>query len=193
SASKNVNFDNQLEAEADENISIASSNSTGKRQKKRGIFPKAATNTMRAWLFQHLATLAYRLGQPYASGLSFSQLQRLHSWLLFSPCLCVIRYPSKQVRLTLFLSRLQHPYPSEDQKKQLSKDTGLTILQVNNWFINARRRIVQPMIDQSNRAGGQNMYSSDSSSNGLAPNNSFTEAASAVADEASPTMSNATA
>ncbi|CAH8536200.1 unnamed protein product [Schistosoma rodhaini] len=72
-----------------------------KRQKKRGIFPKAATNIMRAWLFQHLS----------------------------------------------------HPYPSEEQKKQLATDTGLTILQVNNWFINARRRIVQPMIDQSNRAG----------------------------------------
>ncbi|OBS82027.1 hypothetical protein A6R68_23983 [Neotoma lepida] len=72
-----------------------------KRHKKRGIFPKVATNIMRAWLFQHLT----------------------------------------------------HPYPSEEQKKQLAQDTGLTILQVNNWFINARRRIVQPMIDQSNRAG----------------------------------------
>merc|ERR1719361_2789529 len=72
-----------------------------KNAKKRGIFPKVATNILRAWLFQHLT----------------------------------------------------HPYPSEDQKKQLAQDTGLTILQVNNWFINARRRIVQPMIDQSNRAG----------------------------------------
>uniref|UniRef100_A0A8C3J5B3 Homeobox domain-containing protein n=1 Tax=Calidris pygmaea TaxID=425635 RepID=A0A8C3J5B3_9CHAR len=61
-----------------------------KRHKKRGIFPKVATNIMRAWLFQHLT----------------------------------------------------HPYPSEEQKKQLAQDTGLTILQVNNWFINARRRIV---------------------------------------------------
>ncbi|CAB1339909.1 unnamed protein product [Coregonus sp. 'balchen'] len=81
-----------------------------KRQKKRGIFPKVATNIMRAWLFQHLT----------------------------------------------------HPYPSEEQKKQLAQDTGLTILQVNNWFINARRRIVQPMIDQSNRAVGQGTaYSPD--------------------------------
>ncbi|KAA8593770.1 hypothetical protein FQN60_004604, partial [Etheostoma spectabile] len=78
-----------------------------RNNKKRGIFPKVATNIMRAWLFQHLS----------------------------------------------------HPYPSEEQKKQLSLDTGLTILQVNNWFINARRRIVQPMIDQSNRSGQGGPYS----------------------------------
>ncbi|KAI5625934.1 homeobox protein Meis1, partial [Silurus asotus] len=52
-----------------------------RNNKKRGIFPKVATNIMRAWLFQHLT----------------------------------------------------HPYPSEEQKKQLAQDTGLTILQVNNW------------------------------------------------------------
>lgn len=28
---------------------------SAKRQKKRGIFPKVATNIMRAWLFQHLS------------------------------------------------------------------------------------------------------------------------------------------
>ncbi|XP_024001349.1 homeobox protein meis3-B-like [Salvelinus sp. IW2-2015] len=78
-----------------------------RNNKKRGIFPKLATNIMRAWLFQHLS----------------------------------------------------HPYPSEEQKKQLAQDTGLTILQVNNWFINARRRIVQPMIDQSNRSGQGGPYS----------------------------------
>ncbi|XP_015763861.1 PREDICTED: homeobox protein Meis1-like isoform X3 [Acropora digitifera] len=92
------------------NTSVGSEDGTGdntddeqskKSQKKRGIFPKAATNIMKAWLFQHLT----------------------------------------------------HPYPSEEQKRSLAQETGLTILQVNNWFINARRRIVQPMIDASNRAG----------------------------------------
>lgn len=31
--------------------------SAAKRQKKRGIFPKIATNIMRAWLFQHLTVM----------------------------------------------------------------------------------------------------------------------------------------
>ncbi|XP_071533281.1 homeobox protein homothorax isoform X19 [Panulirus ornatus] len=118
--------DNTSEAGDASNASIGSGegteeddDGTKKNQKKRGIFPKVATNILRAWLFQHLT----------------------------------------------------HPYPSEDQKKQLAQDTGLTILQVNNWFINARRRIVQPMIDQSNRAvphfpGPAGAYSPDAASMG---------------------------
>lgn len=43
-----------------------------------------------------------------------------------------------------------HPYPTEDEKRQISAQTNLTLLQVNNWFINARRRILQPMLDASN-------------------------------------------
>uniref|UniRef100_A0A8C2DMP1 Meis homeobox 2a n=1 Tax=Cyprinus carpio TaxID=7962 RepID=A0A8C2DMP1_CYPCA len=72
-----------------------------KRQKKRGIFPKVATNIMRAWLFQHLTVR------------------------------CKSRSSSQNL---------------EDFVK----------------FINARRRIVQPMIDQSNRAVSQgSAYSPD--------------------------------
>ncbi|MEJ1283650.1 Pbx/knotted 1 homeobox 2 [Cricetulus griseus] len=44
----------------------------------------------------------------------------------------------------------QHPYPTEDEKRQIAAQTNLTLLQVNNWFINARRRILQPMLDASN-------------------------------------------
>ncbi|XP_025192791.1 homeobox protein PKNOX2-like isoform X2 [Melanaphis sacchari] len=44
---------------------------------------------------------------------------------------------------------LIHPYPTEDEKKIIAAQTNLTLLQVNNWFINARRRILQPMLDAS--------------------------------------------
>lgn len=42
-----------------------------------------------------------------------------------------------------------HPYPTEDEKRTIAAQTNLTLLQVNNWFINARRRILQPMLDAS--------------------------------------------
>ncbi|CAF92066.1 unnamed protein product, partial [Tetraodon nigroviridis] len=53
------------------------------------------------------------------------------------------------------LSIFEHPYPTEDEKKQIATQTNLTLLQVNKLvsvrprFINARRRILQPMLDAS--------------------------------------------
>ena len=47
---------------------------------------------------------------------------------------------------------LVHPYPTEDEKRTIAAQTNLTLLQVNNWFINARRRILQPMLDASSTA-----------------------------------------
>uniref|UniRef100_A0A915BB59 Homeobox domain-containing protein n=1 Tax=Parascaris univalens TaxID=6257 RepID=A0A915BB59_PARUN len=46
----------------------------------------------------------------------------------------------------LFL-HASHPYPSEEQKALLSKETGLQMVQINNWFINARRRILPSKLD----------------------------------------------
>ncbi|XP_072094485.1 homeobox protein PKNOX2 isoform X3 [Mobula birostris] len=51
---------------------------------------------------------------------------------------------------TIQIQNTQHPYPTEDEKRQIAGQTNLTLLQVNNWFINARRRILQPMLDASN-------------------------------------------
>jgi len=49
---------------------------------------------------------------------------------------------------------LQHPYPTEDEKREIAAQTNLSMLQVNNWFINARRRILQPMLDAAENGGG---------------------------------------
>lgn len=43
-----------------------------KRQKKRGIFPKVATNIMRAWLFQHLTVKILKKFQILIELISFS-------------------------------------------------------------------------------------------------------------------------
>jgi hypothetical protein len=40
-------------------------------------------------------------------------------------------------------SHTSHPYPTEHQKTELCMSTGLSMLQLNNWFINARRRLLK--------------------------------------------------
>ncbi|XP_017514446.3 homeobox protein TGIF2LX [Manis javanica] len=41
------------------------------------------------------------------------------------------------------------PYPSEAEKLMLSEQTNLSFLQVSNWFVNARRRILPAMLQQN--------------------------------------------
>ncbi|KAI8384707.1 uncharacterized protein BYT42DRAFT_271594 [Radiomyces spectabilis] len=48
------------------------------------------------------------------------------------------------------LSHKKHPYPSEKEKIELAHRTGLTVNQISNWFINARRRILQPLLESEN-------------------------------------------
>ncbi|KAI8376169.1 uncharacterized protein BYT42DRAFT_573673 [Radiomyces spectabilis] len=45
----------------------------------------------------------------------------------------------------------KHPYPTEKEKMDLAYRTGLTVNQISNWFINARRRILQPMLESENQ------------------------------------------
>ncbi|KAI9603660.1 hypothetical protein KEM48_000421 [Puccinia striiformis f. sp. tritici PST-130] len=42
------------------------------------------------------------------------------------------------------MAHTTHPYPTEEEKKSLCLETNLTMNQVSNWFINARRRILVP-------------------------------------------------
>jgi len=61
----------------------------------------------------------------------------------------VLPKQATEILRSWLFSHIVHAYPTEDEKRQLASQTNLTLLQVNNWFINARRRILQPMLDAS--------------------------------------------
>ncbi|RCI03652.1 Homeobox protein 9 [Rhizopus stolonifer] len=42
----------------------------------------------------------------------------------------------------------KHPYPTEEEKRALGLKTDLTLNQISNWFINARRRILPFILSQ---------------------------------------------
>ncbi|TPX12084.1 uncharacterized protein E0L32_007199 [Thyridium curvatum] len=48
-----------------------------------------------------------------------------------------------------FVAHLHHPYPTEDEKQDLMRRTGLQMNQISNWFINARRRQLPTMISNA--------------------------------------------
>ncbi|KAL1927950.1 hypothetical protein VTP01DRAFT_3355 [Rhizomucor pusillus] len=48
----------------------------------------------------------------------------------------------------------RHPYPNEDEKEALARQTGLARNQISNWFINARRRILIPVLAQDKQETG---------------------------------------
>ncbi|KAK9892491.1 hypothetical protein WA026_020481 [Henosepilachna vigintioctopunctata] len=71
----------------------------------------------------------------------------------------VLPKQATSVMRSWLFQHLVHPYPTEDEKRHIAAQTNLTLLQVNNWFINARRRILQPMLDASapnDSSGGTN-------------------------------------
>ncbi|KAL6716844.1 homeodomain superfamily [Lecanora helva] len=48
-----------------------------------------------------------------------------------------------------FADHLGHPYPTEDEKQMLCRQTGLQMTQISNWFINARRRRIPELMNQA--------------------------------------------
>lgn len=59
-----------------------------------------------------------------------------------------------QARKALFAwlhSNLEHPYPNDVEKTQLANSTGLSVVQVSNWFNNARRRKLHQTLQQERK------------------------------------------
>jgi hypothetical protein len=44
-----------------------------------------------------------------------------------------------------FYTHLEHPYPTREEKDGLMESTGLSRLQIENWFINARKRLLKKL------------------------------------------------
>lgn len=53
---------------------------------------------------------------------------------------------AKTVLRSWFEDHLHHPYPTEEEKEMLGAHGGITMEQVNNWFINTRGRKWKPML-----------------------------------------------
>ncbi|GFQ89543.1 pknox1 [Trichonephila clavata] len=50
---------------------------------------------------------------------------------------------AKAILFDWLRKNVNNPYPSEEVKANLVALTGLTLIQVNNWFINSRRRALK--------------------------------------------------
>ena len=48
------------------------------------------------------------------------------------------------------MSHTEHPYPTEEEKHEFCAVTSLDINQISNWFVNARRRILNTNVSSSN-------------------------------------------
>ncbi|GAB1320119.1 homeodomain super [Madurella fahalii] len=53
-----------------------------------------------------------------------------------------------------FDAHIDHPYPSEETKQQMVRQTRLQINQISNWFINARRRYLPTVKSQRTASAG---------------------------------------
>ncbi|CEG44728.1 tale class homeobox transcription factor pknox [Plasmopara halstedii] len=68
---------------------------------------------------------------------------------------------SKKLMHDWFEHNLHHPYPTEEEKESLAQEGGITLEQVNNWFINTRGRKWKPMINKlmaEKQAGNCSLY-----------------------------------
>uniref|UniRef100_A0AAV1U9M6 Homeobox domain-containing protein n=1 Tax=Peronospora matthiolae TaxID=2874970 RepID=A0AAV1U9M6_9STRA len=68
---------------------------------------------------------------------------------------------SKKLMHDWFEHNLHHPYPTEEEKDWLARRGGITLEQVNNWFINTRGRKWKPMLNRlmaEKQAGACKLY-----------------------------------
>ena len=86
-------------------------------------------------LLKDHSTAPVKKGGNYLEMNPLRKKQRMH-----------MRNANRDTLRTWFADHFHHPYPRNNEKKQLSRSTGLTVTQVNNWFINTRVREWKPHV-----------------------------------------------
>ncbi|KAL7544790.1 hypothetical protein ACHAWF_008150 [Thalassiosira exigua] len=46
---------------------------------------------------------------------------------------------------------IEHPYPTEDEKRRILRETGIELKQLTNWFVNNRKRYWKPKVEELRR------------------------------------------
>mmetsp|Transcript_1855 Transcript_1855/g.2930 ORF Transcript_1855/g.2930 Transcript_1855/m.2930 type:complete len:419 (-) Transcript_1855:286-1542(-) len=52
-------------------------------------------------------------------------------------------------------AHIEHPYPTEEEKVQIMKTTGIEIKQLTNWFVNNRKRYWKPKVEEYKRRSSE--------------------------------------
>mmetsp|Transcript_8240 Transcript_8240/g.16688 ORF Transcript_8240/g.16688 Transcript_8240/m.16688 type:complete len:90 (-) Transcript_8240:1954-2223(-) len=52
-----------------------------------------------------------------------------------------------------------HPYPTDQEKHELARQTGTTLQQITNWFINHRKRVWRGTGSTNSRRTGKSVKS----------------------------------
>eukprot|EP01134_Creolimax_fragrantissima_P000717 CFRG0717T1 len=67
------------------------------------------------------------------------------------------RREAREVLMTWLMSHTRNPYPTITEKDHFVDKTGLSIKQINYWFINARRRVIPRLQEQGLLADAPNV------------------------------------
>eukprot|EP00762_Andalucia_godoyi_P008284 ANDGO_02955.mRNA.1 BEL1-like homeodomain protein 3 len=94
-------------------------------------------------LYRKFETVIEQLKEKYVSRIFYLQ----ETYLLKAKKRGNLPKNATNVLKTWLFQHFLHPYPSEEEKRDLSQQTGLTMTQLNNWFINARVRTWRPMLE----------------------------------------------
>lgn len=111
---------------------------------------------------------------PMKKALPDDALSILKSWL-FSP------------------EHVRYPFPTAEESKQLIASTGLTALQVKNWFTNARRRVWKRYCEEYNIVPAVHKERSNGARDKRSPNSSSSRSAGIKRKRATPFSSTAPA